>query len=100
MYCHLLHRADPDLNMSRFHRVELSTDVFDAITLQRTRGRIDSRGQNRFVSFPSTASAEAAATKLVSVEGAAWLLQRQIVRCQCCSRPSGCFRGQAPTPWT
>ncbi|WP_158635616.1 WGR domain-containing protein [Gemmobacter aquaticus] len=65
MYCHLLHRADPDLNMSRFHRVELSTDVFDAITLQRTWGRIGSRGQNRFASFPSTASAEAAATKLV-----------------------------------
>ena len=65
MYCQLIYRIDPEGNMARYYRVEFSSDVFDAITLQRTQGRIGSRGQSRFASFPSTASAEAVATKLV-----------------------------------
>lgn len=65
MYSQLLYRIDPDVNMARYYRVELACDLFNAITLQRTWGRIGSRGQSCMASFPSVASAEAAASKLI-----------------------------------
>lgn len=62
MSCQLLHRIDPDLNMARFYRVEVSPDLFGAVIVERRWGRIGSRGQCRSSSYPSTSLAEAAAS--------------------------------------
>lgn len=68
MSCQLLHRIDHDLNMARFYRVELTPDLFGQIIVERRWGRIGSRGQHRLASYPSTFSAEAAASALVRVK--------------------------------
>ena len=65
MSCQLLHRIDPDLNMARFYRVELTQDLFGQVIVERRWGRIGSRGQNRLASYSSTSSAEAEASALV-----------------------------------
>lgn len=68
MTCLLLHRIDPDLNMARFYRVEVTLDLFGQVIVERRWGRIGSRGQHRLASYPSTSSAEAAASNLVRVK--------------------------------
>lgn len=68
MSCQLLHRIDPDLNMARFYRVELMPDLFGQVIVERRWGRIGSPGQHRLASYPSTSSAEAAASALVRVK--------------------------------
>lgn len=65
MSCQLLHRIDPDLNMARFYRVEMLSDLFGAIIVERRWGRIGGRGQCRVASFPSTSLADAAVSDLV-----------------------------------
>lgn len=65
MSCQLLHRIEPDLNMARFYRVEMLPDLFGAIIVERRWGRIGGRGQCRVASFPSTSSAEEAASDLI-----------------------------------
>ncbi len=65
MSCQLLHRIDPDLNMARFYRVELMSDLFGQVIVERRWGRIGGRGQYRLASYPTTSSAEAAASSLV-----------------------------------
>jgi predicted DNA-binding WGR domain protein len=65
MSCHLLHRIDPDLNMARFYRVEVTPDLFGEHILEWRWGRIGGMGQHRSASFSSTSSAEAAASRLV-----------------------------------
>lgn len=68
MSCQLLHRIDPDLNMARFYRVELTADLFGQVIVERRWGRIGSRGQHQLASYPSTSLAEAAASALVRVK--------------------------------
>lgn len=68
MSCQLLHRIDPDLNMARFYRVEVTPDLFGQVIVERRWGRIGIRGQHRLTSYPSTSSAEAAASDLVRVK--------------------------------
>jgi predicted DNA-binding WGR domain protein len=68
MSCQLLHRIDPDLNLARFYRVEITLDLFRQIIVERRWGRIGSRGHHRLASYPSTSSAEAAASALVRVK--------------------------------
>lgn len=58
-------RRDPSLNMARFYRVEVSTDLFGQAIMERTWGRIGGRGQSRVISYPSARAAEAAAFKLI-----------------------------------
>jgi predicted DNA-binding WGR domain protein len=65
MSCQLLHRIDPDLNMARFYRVEVTPDLFGQVIVERRWGRIGGGGQYRRASYPSTSSAEAAASALV-----------------------------------
>ena len=65
MSCQLLHRIDPDLNMARFYRVELTPDLFGQVIVERRWGRIGGQGQYRLASYSSTSSAEAAACALV-----------------------------------
>lgn len=65
MFSHLLHRIDPEVNMSRYYRVDLSCDLFDAVIVERTWGRKGSFGQCIITSYPSMASAEDAAAKLI-----------------------------------
>lgn len=65
MSCELLYRIDPDFNMARFYRVEATTDLFGQVIVERRWGRIGGRGQCRLASYPSTSSAEAAASALV-----------------------------------
>lgn len=65
MSCQLLHRIDPELNMARFYRVEVSPDLFGEIIVERRWGRIGGRGQYRLASYPSTTSAEQVASDLV-----------------------------------
>lgn len=65
MSCQLLHRIDPDLNVARFYLVEATTDLFGQVIVERCWGRIGGRGQYRLSSYPSTSSAEAAASTLV-----------------------------------
>lgn len=60
-----IYRRDPSLNMARFYRVEIVTDLFGQTILERTWGRIGGRGQTRLVSYPSTVLAEQAASKLM-----------------------------------
>ena len=57
-------RRNASLNMARFYRVEIRKDLFGQTTLERTWGRIGGRGQSRLNSYPSTHSAEQAASKL------------------------------------
>lgn len=68
MSCQLLHRIDPNLNMARFYRVEITPDLFGQIIVERRWGRIGSRGQHRLASYLSTSSAEAAASDLVRIK--------------------------------
>ena len=68
MSCHLLHRIDPDLNMARFYRVEVTPDLFGEIIVERRWGRIGGRGQWRAASYPSIPLAEAAASRLVGAK--------------------------------
>ena len=65
MSCQLLHRIDPDLNMARFYRVEVTPDLFGQVIVERRWGRIGGRDQCRLASFLTTVSAEAAASSLV-----------------------------------
>jgi predicted DNA-binding WGR domain protein len=65
MTCQLLHRIDPDLNMARFYRVEVTPDLFGQVIVERRWGRIGGRGQYLRASYPSTSSAEQAASALV-----------------------------------
>ena len=65
MSCQLLHRIDPDLNMARFYRVEVTQDLFGQVIVERRWGRIGSRGQHRSAAYPTTSSAEVAASALV-----------------------------------
>lgn len=65
MSCQLLHRIDPNLNMARFYRVEVTADLFGEYVLERRWGRIGGMGQHRSASFPSTSSAEEAASDLI-----------------------------------
>lgn len=65
MSCQLLHRIDPDLNMARFYRIEVTPDLFGQIIVERRWGRIGSRGQHRMASYATTFSAEAAVCALV-----------------------------------
>ena len=69
MSCQLLHRIDPDLNMARFYRVEVSPDLFGAVIVERRWGRIGGRGQYRAASYPSIPLAEAAASALLRAKG-------------------------------
>jgi predicted DNA-binding WGR domain protein len=68
MSCQLLHRIDTDLNMARFYRVEVTPDLFGQVIVERRWGRIGSRGQYRIASYPTTSSAEQAASTLVRVK--------------------------------
>jgi predicted DNA-binding WGR domain protein len=65
MYCQLLYRIDSEVNMARFYRVEVTPDLFGQVIVERRWGRIGGRGQYRSASYPSTSSAEAAASALV-----------------------------------
>ena len=65
MSCQLLHRVDPNLNMARFYRVEVSPDLFGAVIVERRWGRIRGRGQSQSASYRSTSLAEAAASRLI-----------------------------------
>jgi predicted DNA-binding WGR domain protein len=65
MTCHLLHRIDPNLNMARFYRVEVTADLFGERILEWRWGRIGGIGQHRSASFPTNTSAEAAASALI-----------------------------------
>lgn len=65
MSCRLLHHIDPAQNMARFYRVEVLTDIFGEITVERRWGSIGGRGQFRMASYPSTSLAEAAASGLI-----------------------------------
>lgn len=62
MSCQLLHRIDPDLNMARFYRVEVTPDLFGAVIVERRWGRIGGSGQCRAASYASSSLAEAAAS--------------------------------------
>jgi predicted DNA-binding WGR domain protein len=65
MFCQLLHRINPDLNMARFYRIEVMPDLFGQMTVERRWGRIGGRGQYRVASYPSIHTAESAASDLV-----------------------------------
>jgi predicted DNA-binding WGR domain protein len=65
MIVQILHRVEPARNMARFYRVEILPDLFGWTTVERTWGRIGSRGQRMMVSFPSEASAKLEACRLV-----------------------------------
>lgn len=65
MSCRLLHRIDPDHNMARFYRVEVTPDLFGQVIVERSWGRIGCRGQYRRASYSSTSFAEQAAYVLV-----------------------------------
>lgn len=65
MYCHLLYRIDPEVNMARSYRVEVTPDMFGQVIVERRWGHIGGRGQYRSASNPSTSSAEAAASALI-----------------------------------
>ena len=65
MYCQLIYRIDPEVNMARYYRVEVTPDLFGQVIVERRWGRIGGRGQCRFASYPSTSSAEAAASALI-----------------------------------
>ncbi len=61
-------RRDPSLNMARFYRVEILTDLFGQILLERSWGRVGSTGRSRAVPFPSTRLAEEQALKLIHMK--------------------------------
>lgn len=82
MSCQLLHRVDPELNMARFHRVEVLPDLFGEIIVERRWGRIGGRGQSQSASCRSTSLAEAAAYELVRMK------ERRGYRVASCIRPS------------
>jgi len=65
MSCLLLHRIEPEANMARFYRVEVTHDLFGVVLVERRWGRIGGRGQFRAASYPSIALGEAAASSLV-----------------------------------
>ena len=65
MYCQLIDRIDPEVNMARYYRVEVTPDLFGQVIVERRWGRIGGRGQYRFASYLSTSSAEAAASALI-----------------------------------
>jgi len=65
MFCQLLRRIDPNFNMARFYRVEVTQDLFGQVIVERRWGRLSGRGQYRIASFSSTSSKEAAASALV-----------------------------------
>lgn len=65
MSCLLLHRIEPEANMARFYRVEVTLDLFGVVLVERRWGRIGGRGQFRAASYPSILLAEAAASSLV-----------------------------------
>lgn len=65
MSCQLLHRIDPDLNIARFYRVEVTPDLFGQVKVERRWGRIGGRGQCRMASYPSILSAEEAASVVI-----------------------------------
>lgn len=65
MSCLLLHRIEPETNMARFYRVEVTLDLFGVVLVERRWGRIGGRGQFRAASYPSIPLAEAAASSLV-----------------------------------
>lgn len=65
MSCMLLHRIEPETNMARFYRVEVTLDLFGVVLVERRWGRIGGRGQFRAASYPSILLAEAAAFSLV-----------------------------------
>ena len=68
MSCQLLHRVDPDLNMARFYRVEVTPELFGAVIVERGWGRIGGRGQCRTASYASIPLAEVAAFGLIRVK--------------------------------
>jgi predicted DNA-binding WGR domain protein len=65
MYCQLIYRIDPEVNMARYYRVEVTPDLFGQVIVERRWGRIGGRGQYRSASYPSPSSAEAAASALI-----------------------------------
>lgn len=69
MPCQLLHRINPDLNMARFCRVELTPDLFGRVIVERRWGRIGSRGQHRLESFADLAKAEQRAALILTAKG-------------------------------
>lgn len=82
MSCQLLHRVDADQNMARFYRVEILSDLFGEIVVERRWGRIGGRGQCQSASYRSTSLAEAAACELVRVK------VRRGYSIASCNRPS------------
>lgn len=51
-------RIDPDANMERFYRIQLTTDLFGGTLLLRQWGRLGTRGQERRAWFANTANAQ------------------------------------------
>lgn len=68
MICQLPHRIDLNQNMARFYRVEVLPDLFGEIVVERSWGRIGSRGQFRTASFRTILLAEAAACVLINAK--------------------------------
>ncbi len=64
----LLYRIDPHQNMARFYRVEILSDLFDDIIVERRWGRIGGRGQVRHICYPSMSLAEDAAAELIQAK--------------------------------
>ena len=60
----LLHRIDPTRNMARFYRISIEQNLFGAISLVRSWGRIGNRGQTRVELFDATTEAEGAFTRI------------------------------------
>lgn len=64
----LLHHINRQQNMARFYRIEVLQDLFGMVTLERSWGRIGSRGQRLMLSYPSITSAEHELLRLLQVK--------------------------------
>lgn len=59
-------RIEPEKNMRRFWSVRLVADLFGLVHLQRTWGRIGSRGFGKLYPFPTVSDARQAMAKLIA----------------------------------
>ena len=54
---------NPDKNIDRFYKLDLSQDLFNTWTVRVTYGRADTQGRQRLFAFPSHEDANAFFTK-------------------------------------
>ena len=60
-----LNRIDPDRNMARFYRVDVTPNLFGEASVLRSWGRIGTWGRMRIETFASTETAEFNANHIV-----------------------------------